>query len=160
MKRLVFSQLIQLPPSEVYRLMIDDEMYRKWTYIFCPGSFYQGSWITGETIDFLMIDEHGKPQGLHSLIERAVEGQEIVIKHLGAISDGNIDLHSDEVKKWSPAYEIYRFEAVDSGTLVTTEIDCTEDHIKYFEEKWPDALALLAQLCEKTWQTERDLTAK
>jgi len=52
-------------------------------------------------------------------------------------------------KKWAPAYENYAFEAINGGTGVAIEQDIAAEERASFEKMWPEALALLKNLCER-----------
>jgi hypothetical protein len=73
----------------------------------------------------------------------------ISIEHLGSIENGVIDTTSEEVKRWTPAYENYTFSEKDGLTKLSIDCDTSEEHTAMFEKMWPSALHKLKQLCEE-----------
>jgi hypothetical protein len=71
------------------------------------------------------------------------------IEHRGHVLKGVDDTESDEVKKWTPAYENYSFTEVDGGTELTVDIDIPSSYEAYFEGVWPKALKAVKELAEK-----------
>lgn len=132
--------------------MLEDTTYRQWTVPFNPGSYYEGNWEEGSEIKFLGCDEHGNPQvgGMYSRIKENKLHEFISIEHLGIIKeDGTIDTTSDEVKKWTPAFENYTFEESEGGTKLSVDIDLNDEYKTMFEGMWPKALKILKELAEK-----------
>jgi hypothetical protein len=62
--------------------------------------------------------------------------------------NGVEDYESEEVKKWTGAIENYKLSTKDDKSLLSVELDTTEDHKSYFEEKWPIALEKVKELAE------------
>lgn len=132
--------------------MLDDVPYREWTKIFNEGSRYEGEWETGAEMRFIGVDENGKESGgMYSMIKEARPHEFVSIEHCGLITeDGEVDTTSEEVKKWTPAFENYTFTEVDGGTEVLVEIDVADDWKEMFAEMWPKALAELKQIAERS----------
>ncbi len=133
--------------------MLDDATYRQWTVPFNPGSYYEGDWSEGSTIKFLGVDEHGDAHagGMYSKIAENRLHEFVSIEHIGLIDlEGNVDTTSEEVQKWTPAFENYTFTAKDGGTEVIAELDINEEYKDMFDEMWPQALRLLKDLAEKS----------
>ena len=87
---------------------------------------------------------------MYSRIKENRKHEFVSIEHLGFItSDGAIDTTSDEVKKWTPAFENYTFKDVDGGTEVFVELDTADEMKEEFEKMWPEALEVLKELAEK-----------
>lgn len=126
--------------------MLDAETYKEWTVPFSPGSNYEGDWEQGSEIKFL---DESKKGGMYSRIAESRKYEFVSIEHLGMINDGVIDTTSEEVKKWTPAFENYTFTEVDGGTEVSVEMDVNEEYKTMFEEMWPKALQLLKQIAER-----------
>jgi hypothetical protein len=87
--------------------------------------------------------------GMYSRIKENRLHEFISIEHLGMIKGGVIDTTSDEVKKWTPAFENYTFVDKDGGTEVLVDIDVADEYATMFQEMWPPALNLLKELSEK-----------
>ncbi|EJO69780.1 SRPBCC domain-containing protein [Leptospira kirschneri] len=149
METIRFSILIDADVKTVWHKMFEDSSYRIWSREFHEGSYYEGSWEKGSEIRFLGPHD-GKLQGMYSIIRENVPYKFISIEHIGFISDGVIDTESEEVKKWTPAFENYTFqEESDRKTKLIIEMQTIEEHKTMFEEMWPKALKSLKDLCER-----------
>ncbi len=156
MQKLHFSIQIQAPKEKVWNTMLQDATYREWTKPFNAGSYYKGSWDQGAEIRFVGTDEGGNEYGgMYAKIKENRLHEFISIEHLGLIGlDGSVDTTSDEVKKWTPAFENYTFKTIDDGefaggTEVFVDVDTNEEYKEMFENTWPKALQTLKDLCEK-----------
>lgn len=151
MEKLTFSTVINAPREKVWHAMLDDVTYRQWTKPFNEGSRYVGTWETGSEMRFIGVDESGKEfGGMYSKIKEARPYEFVSIEHLGMISEtGAIDTTSEEVKKWSPAFENYTFSEKDGGTEVLAELTVPAEWKDMFTDTWPKALAILKEIAEK-----------
>jgi hypothetical protein len=149
MDKLHFSIVIKAPKEKVWDTMLDDATYRLWTTSFSEGSYYKGDWSKGSKIIFLGPNpETGKEGGMVSRIAENKPYEFISIEHLGMINDGVEDTTSEEVKKWTPAFENYTFKEVNGKTTVLVDMDINEEYKEMFEGMWPNALQKLKELCE------------
>lgn len=150
MQKLHFSIFINVPVEKVWNTMLENETYRQWTEPFSPGSYFKGSWGKGEKMLFLGPDPETKEEGgMVAYIKENKPHEFISIEHVGMIKNGVEDLTSDEVKKWTPAYENYSFVEKDGGTEVSVDVDTNEEYKTMFEGIWPKALQRLKELAEK-----------
>ncbi|MFA7245209.1 MAG: SRPBCC domain-containing protein [Candidatus Magasanikbacteria bacterium] len=151
MKKLYFSIFISASREKVWETMLSDSSYREWTKSFNPGgSYYKGDWSQGSKILFLGPNPDGSGEG--GMVSRIKENrlyEYISIEHLGIIKNGVEDTTSEEVKKWTPAFENYIFREKDGGTEIVVDIDSNEEYAKMFSEMWTKALQSLKELCEK-----------
>ena len=149
MDKLHFSIVINAPKEKVWDTMLSDKTYRIWTEPFMPGSYYKGDWSKGSKILFLGPNpETGKEGGMVSRIAENKLYEFVSIEHLGIINDGVEDTTSDEVKKWTPAFENYTFKEKNGTTEVIVEMDIHADYKEMFEGMWPKALQKLKELAE------------
>ncbi|MBW0433698.1 hypothetical protein DLM76_09765 [Leptospira yasudae] len=149
METISFSTLIHADVKTVWNKMLEDKTYRIWTEAFHAGSYYEGSWDKGSIIRFLGPDENGGLGGMYSRIKENIAHQFISIEHLGMISNGVVDTESEEVKKWTPAFENYTFKEQGPGkTELIVEMQVAEEYKPMFEDMWPKALKALKDLCE------------
>ncbi len=150
MIKLEFSIFIKSDPKTVWDTMLNDATYRQWARIFAEGSHFKGSWEKGSEIKFLgPPGEDGQEAGMYARIAENIPHAYLSINHLGMFRGGEIDTTSEEVKKWTPAFENYTFEEKDAGTLLGIEMDSDEEYRQMFEKMWPEALKELKALCEK-----------
>lgn len=144
--RLHFSITIQAPREQVWRTMLEQESYRRWTAAFAPNSCYEGSWDEGAEIRFIAPGAGGMLARIAA--NRAPEF--VSIQHLGMIdANGVIDRDSPAVRAWTPAFENYTLVALDAGTTeLHVDQDITTDYEAMMKQMWPKALAALKALCE------------
>ena len=60
MEKLQFTVNIDAPVTEIYDFMLginNKSTYEQWTCLFDPTSTYEGSWIKGNKILFIGVDE-------------------------------------------------------------------------------------------------------
>lgn len=150
MEKLTFTTIINAPKEKVWHTMLDDVTYREWTKPFNEGSRYEGKWETGSEMRFIGIDDNGKESGgMYSKIKEARLYEFVSIEHLGMLSEtGEIDTTSEEVKKWTPAFENYTFNEKDDGIEVFVELTVPDEWKDMFNDMWPKALAKLKEIAE------------
>ncbi len=144
MKTLRYSITIQAPREAVWAAMLGPDTYRAWTAPFCEGSYYEGSWSTGERIRFL--GPNG--EGMSSVIAESRPPEFVSIRHLGIFKDGIEDTTSQEATAWAPSFENYAFAEANGTTEVTVELQMPADFEAFMDEAWPKALAKLRSICE------------
>lgn len=144
MNRMTFSTTIQAPKELVWRTMLEDETYRKWTSAFAEGSYAVTDWKAGSKALFLTPEG----SGMVSRIAEHRPNEFLSLEHLGTVKDGVEDVDSAEVKQWAGARENYTLREHFDHVALTVEMDITEDHQQYFQDTWPRALAALKDLAE------------
>lgn len=151
MEKITFSTIINASREKVWHVMLDDVTYQQWTKPFNEGSRYVGKWETGSEMRFIGVDEKGKGSGgMYSKIKEARPYEFVSIEHLGIITEtGEIDTTSEEVKKWTPAFENYSFSNKEEGTEVWVELDISDEWKDMFNDMWPRALAKLKEVAER-----------
>ncbi|MGG7034759.1 MAG: SRPBCC domain-containing protein [Flavobacterium sp.] len=154
MKKLQFKAEFNAATAKVYNIMlgIDNiETYNQWTSEFNPTSTYEGSWDKGAKILFIGIDENGKRGGMVAEIAENIPNRFVSIRSYGILEDNNEITEGPEVEKWAGGLENYSFEESNGITILTVEIDVTEDFIDYFNKTWPKALDKLKELVESQY---------
>jgi len=150
MQKINFSIQINAPKEKVWDTMLGETTYREWTTPFHEGSYYKGDWSEGSKMIFLGPDEASKKDGgMVSRIKTNRKYEFISIEYLGMIVNGVEDTTSDDVKKWTPAFENYLFKEKDGGTEVFVEIDVNDEYKEMFENMWPKALLKLKEIVER-----------
>lgn len=141
---------IYAPKEIVWKAMMEQETYRKWTVPFHEGSYYEGDWnVEGSTVRFLGPAEEGKPDtAMLSRVKEVRTNEYICFEHYGMLRDGVEDTTSEEVKSWTPAFESYTLTETADGTTFDVQIDMTEEFVEMFETIWPVALEILKELSE------------
>lgn len=153
MKKLHYSIQINSPREKVWHAMLDDQTYRQWTRVFNEGgSYFKGDWSKGSKILFIGPDpKTGKEGGMVSRIAENIPNEFISIEHIGILNEGVEDTTSEEAKKWGPAFENYTFKEQDGGTLLEIDVDTQEEYAEMFDAMWPEALAKLKEIAEKSF---------
>lgn len=129
--------------------LTDKSTYEFWTSAFNPTSSFEGSWEKGSKILFVGVDEKGEKGGMVSKIVENKENQFVSIQHYGFLKSGVEITEGPEVEKWVNSIESYTFENKDSETIVTVELDTSEDFLNYMNETYPKALEKLKEICER-----------
>lgn len=152
MIKVQFKVSISAPVSKVYEAMLglkDKSTYEIWTAFFNPTSTYEGSWDQGSKILFVGIGENGEKGGMVSEIVENTPYQFVSIRHYGLLQDNIEILEGPEVEKWANSHENYTFVEKNGETLVTIDLDTTEDFLAYMQKTYPLALAKLKEMCEQ-----------
>jgi uncharacterized protein YndB with AHSA1/START domain len=149
MERLHFEISINARAEYVYKKMLDEKLYTAWTAAFNPSSHFKGSWDKGAKILFLGEDEDGNQGGMVSRIKENIPNRFVSIEHLGYVQNGEEVTSGTEAKDWAGAMENYTFMESGGSTLLSVDMDVNQQFKSYFSEKWPKALILLKEICER-----------
>ena len=152
MKKLQFKVSINAPVAKVYDFMLginSKSTYEQWTSLFNPTSTYEGSWVKGNKILFVGVDEKGEKGGMVSEIAENIPNQFVSIRHYGLLTADKEITEGPEVEKWANGFENYSFEENNGITTVTVDLDTNEDFLDYMNQAYPKALEKLKELCEK-----------
>jgi uncharacterized protein YndB with AHSA1/START domain len=144
-----FEIEINTSPDRVYQVMIDENCYPVWTAEFSPSSHFEGSWERGSDIRFIGEDQEGNMGGMISKIRENSPGRFISIEHQGILKEGQVIREGPEVNPWAGGLEEYTFIERDGRTLLSIDVDVSNDYKSYFEGTWPKALEKLKTLCEQ-----------
>jgi uncharacterized protein YndB with AHSA1/START domain len=143
-----FEISINAKAENVYSTMLDEKKYKEWTSVFNPHSHFKGSWEKGSKILFLGTDENGNEGGMVSLIKENIPNKYVSIEHKGMIQKGEEIISGPEVDSWIGATENYSFTEDKGKTLLSVDIDLTDEFKSYFLDTWPKALNKLKAICE------------
>lgn len=149
METLHFEKEINAKVDKVYKTMLDEAFYGEWTAVFNPTSRFNGSWEKGSRMLFLGTDHDGKVGGMASRIKENIPNKFVSIEHMGMIR-GDIEITSEiELDDWAGAMENYTFTENNDNTLLSVDMDSSEEFTAYFTETWPEALNKLKEICER-----------
>ncbi|MBC8045460.1 MAG: SRPBCC domain-containing protein [Fimbriimonadaceae bacterium] len=140
-----FSITINAPKEKVWKVLWDDDTYRKWTGVFSEGSYAESDWKEGSKIKFLSP----KGEGMYSVINKKIGNEFMSFKHLGVVKDGIEQPLDEETKKWSGAMEEYTLREENGITNLDVEMDITDEYKDYFKGTWPKALQKVKELVEE-----------
>lgn len=152
MEKLQFKVSINAPTNKVYDTMLgisNKSTYEQWTALFNPTSTYEGSWTKGSKILFVGTDDKGEKGGMVSEIFDNIPNKFISIRHYGLVKSDVEITEGPEVEKWANGFENYTFGENNGTTMVTVDLDTTEDFLGYMNETYPKALDKLKEICEK-----------
>ncbi|MEJ7611082.1 MAG: SRPBCC domain-containing protein [Ferruginibacter sp.] len=146
MEKLQFTVNINAPKEKVWDVLWNEATYGKWTAPFCEGSYVITDWKEGSKALFLSP----KGEGMVSRIEENRPNKFMSIKHLGMVKDGVEDTENEQVKAWAGGLENYTLHEEGDITILTVEMDATDDFKKYMSDTFPPALELVKLLSEKS----------
>ena len=152
MKKIQFKVSVNAPASKVYNAMLgvdNKSSYEQWTAAFNATSTFEGSWDKGSKILFVGVDDKGEKGGMVSKIVENMPNRFVSIQHYGLVKGDKEITEGPEVDKWANGLENYTFEENNGKTLVTVDLDTTEDFVDYMNNAYPKALDKLKEICEK-----------
>lgn len=142
MKRVLFSERINVPKEVVWTALWNDEHYHNWR-----RSYYQADWKEGGTIHFL----DGAGDGIYSEIKQLIPNEYVAFRHIGQLDKGQGLPVDNEAAKWTGAMEIYRLNEVLNATEIEVEIDVDENDNNMIESI-PLSLKRLKEIAESLYQ--------
>jgi uncharacterized protein YndB with AHSA1/START domain len=145
MQTLDFKIEINAPKEKVWRVLWDDDTYKKWTAVFCEGTYAVSDWKEGSKIHFLSPGG----EGMNSVIDKKVDNEYMAFKHLSEIKNFQempIDVATQE---WSGAMETYRLTESNGMTVLDVKMDTVEKYVDYFITTFPYGLEMVKKLCEE-----------
>ena len=143
MQTLNYSIRINAPKEEVWGMMLGEEGYRKWTSVFDPGSYFQGSWEEGATIRFF----NGDGEGMVSSVVANRLFEFVSVMHQQLIQHG-LEQGQDAESDLFPAFEEYAFSEIEGVTKVDVSVDSPDENMDEMDKLFPIALRRLKELCE------------
>lgn len=144
MEKITFSQRIAATKEKVWSVLWDDATYRKWTSVFSESSHAETDWKEGSKV--LFIDD--ERNGMVSIIE-TLRPNSMSFRHIGELKNGIEDTESESVKVWAGSHENYNLHDVEGKTVLTVEMDISNDIKEYFLKTFPKALELVKLLAEE-----------
>lgn len=145
MEKVEYKTKISTSPKNLWKILWDDDTYRKWTSVFSEGSYMESDWKVGGRTLFL----DGKGNGMISTIEAIETNKFMSFKHLGMIKDGVEDFDSEEVKKWTGSHENYTLKPIGDETELLVELDLEDEYKDTFAKIWLNAFEIIKSLSEE-----------
>ncbi|NHB68629.1 SRPBCC family protein [Perlabentimonas gracilis] len=135
---------INASPEVVWDVLLNDDTYRKWTNVFCEGSFYKGELKPGGRVHFLTPNG----DGMYSNIVFYTPHSNILFQHIGEIVNFVEQPLDDATEKWTGAFESYTLKSNGKTTTLVAEVDLTPDHLDSFNKAFPKGLDKIKELSE------------
>ena len=144
MNRLSFSIMIHAPKDDIWRTLLGDTTYRRWSNVFEEGSYADTDWK--ECSKALFLTPSGN--GMVSRIVAHRPKELLTIQHLGIVKNGIEDTEGAEAKGWAGAIENYTLWEANGACILTVEMDVKDEYRSFFQNKWPKALAKVKEIAE------------
>ncbi|MBV6477432.1 MAG: hypothetical protein HGGPFJEG_00171 [Ignavibacteria bacterium] len=144
MLKLNFEIEINAPVEKVWKVLWNDDTYRKWTSAFTEGSHADSDWKEGSRIHFL----DGNGNGMYSEIAKKIPAKFMSFRHLGIIKDGKEQPEDEETKGWAGATENYTLKEKGKSTVLSIELDTSENYSGYMKNVFPKAMEIIKSLSE------------
>lgn len=151
MIKLNFHITINASSAKVYDTMLglsNKSTYEQWTALFNPTSSFEGTWSKGSKILFVGTDDKGEKGGMVAEIMENTPHQFVSIRHYGLVVANKEITEGPDVEKWANGRENYTFEEKNGATILNVDLDTTEEFASYMNEKYPQALEKLKEICE------------
>lgn len=145
MELLEFKIEINAPKEKVWSVLWDDETYRKWTAVFCEGTYAVSDWKEGSKIQFLSPNG----EGMNSVIDKKIDNEYMAFKHLSEIKNFQVMPVNDATKEWTGAMETYRLTEDKGVTVLEAKIDVVDKYVDYFKTTFPKGLEMAKKLSEE-----------
>ena len=134
---------IKATAERVWSALFDSDNYKKWTAVFCPGSYYEGTLEMGAKIHFLNPNGFGMFSNVHYMMYP----KDLIFQHEGEVKDYKEQPITEEIEKWTGSFERYALKEIENGIELSAEV--TADHVAYFDAHFPKGLELVKELAEK-----------
>jgi hypothetical protein len=145
MEILDFKIEINAPKEKVWSVLWDDETYRKWTTVFCEGTYAVSDWKQGSKIHFLSPNG----EGMNSVIDTKIDNAYIAFKHLSEIKNFEVMPVDEATKEWTGAMETYRLTEDKGVAVLEAKIDVVDKYVDYFKTTFPKGLEMVKKLSEE-----------
>lgn len=144
MEKLNFKTVINATPEKIWKVLWNDDTYRKWTSAFSEGSHAETDWKQGSKVLFL----DGEGMGMVSRVAENRPNEYMSFEHLGEVRDGVEDTTSERVKQWAGAHENYTLKKVNGKTELIIDMDINDEYKDMFAQMWSKALENVKKLSE------------
>ena len=139
-----FQIEISAPVEKVWDVLLNDDTYRKWTGVFCEGSYYKGDLKLGGRIHFLTPEGYG----MYSDIIVYKPFSNILFQHIGEVVNFVEQPIDDIAEKWTGALENYILKGSGKNTKLIVEVDLTPEHAVFLNDNFPKGLEIIKELSE------------
>lgn len=139
MQKLEFSVQINAPAEKVWQSLFEEDDNGNWLAAMDEGTTFEGTWADGSIMKFF----DPKKNGMYNLVEKNVLHQELKMKHMGWIVDGELS-----PQDWEDSTISYILIPNKNGTLLKGEILALDEFVSFFESKYPPNFNRIKELAE------------
>lgn len=136
MKTLEFKTDINAAPEKVWETLWNENSYKEWN----SGNTYSGTWAEGEEMKFLDAQNNG----MYSVVEKNIPQQQMTIKHLGWIMNGEL-----APQGWEESRISYHVAPAEKGSQLTVKVNALEEFVDFYNGYVPKIFAKITELAEK-----------
>jgi uncharacterized protein YndB with AHSA1/START domain len=145
MRKQTYQIEINASPEVVWDVLLNDDTYRKWTNVFCEGSYYKGELKPGGRVHFLTPNG----DGMYSKIVLYTLYTNILFQHIGEVVNFVEQPIDEAAEKWTGAFESYTLKSNGKTTTLVAEVDLAPEHVDSFNKGFPKGLQKIKLLSEK-----------
>lgn len=146
MQNLKFNITIHAPKEKVWEYLWELENYKKWTAIFCDGSYYKTDTFS-EGSKIHLLTPNG--DGMYSILDKIVVNELLVFKHLGELKNFEELPIDEKTLGWTNALESYQLKSKGNETELSVEVETVEEYVDFMKKTFPLALDELKKIAEK-----------
>jgi hypothetical protein len=144
MENLKFKIEIKAPAAQVWNALWEDANYRKWTAVFCEGSYVKTTWKQGDRAHFLSPNG----EGMYSTITANIPNEKMYFTHIGMMKNFEEQPIDEETKAWTGSRENYSLSESNGVTSLEVDMDIAEQYLDYFKDAFPKGLATVKEIAE------------
>lgn len=144
MRKAVYEIEINATAEKVWDALLESENYKKWTAVFCPGSYLTGELNPGGRVHFLTPDGYG----MYSDVVFYTPNQHVLFMHIGEVVNFEEQPLNEESEKWTGAFEGYTLKEKDGKILLIAEVDLNPDDKVRFDKTFPGGLEKVKEMAE------------
>lgn len=145
MQNLIFKTNISATAEKVWKSLWELENYKKWTSVFCDGSYYSTDDFSQGNKIHLLAPNGG---GMYSILEKIVENKILVFKHLGELKNFEEQAIDENAQGWTNALESYELKQIGNKIELTVQVETAEEYVAHMNKTFPLALKELKILAE------------
>lgn len=151
MTRLEFQTEIACKPQTLWHCLWEPENYKKWTSVFCAGSYYQTEQFAQGSRIHLLTPEG---DGMYSIIDRLEENHILVFRHLGELKNFEEQQMKEDQEVWGNALESYEITPTENGVKLTVLVDTADKYLAFMNDIFVKSMQILKEMAESEQKTK------
>ena len=138
------SVRIKAPGEQVWKVLTDDDMTRRWYAVFSEGTRADTDWKEGSKVVF----SDDSQDGIVGKIVSSKPNLLLSLEYTGMVFKGREDYDSDMARSVQGGKETYRLVQENGHTNLYIECDMSEEMFEPMNRLWDDALKIIKSLSE------------